>query len=503
MTNDHRSDPASSDPTGALPAPPASHDTTPPPALLDFMRQGWAPPSRAEWTPVAHAPAIRARREALSARFPNETLIIPSGAEKRRSNDTYYRFRPGSDFFWLTGCVEPECALVLIPRPPAPAGPGGHAHLLFVEPTNRDSASFFTDRRKGELWVGPGLGVEGSLARFGVDTCLPLDSLKAFLEGLGAATERPRRVLRGLDPSVDARVASAVAPVEAGDGELASYLSEARLVKDPAEIAELRTVIDATFRGFEDVIRGLRSAPSERWVEGIFSLRARVEGNDVGYGTIAACGAHACVLHWTRNDGAVREGELLLLDAGVEGHALYTADITRTLPISGRFTPPQRRIYDLVWRAQQAALAAVRPGVDFMAPNQIAMRVLAEGLESLGILPGSAEEALQNDRQLYKRYSLHNISHMLGIDVHDCAKARQETYKFGPLVAGMVLTVEPGLYFQPDDLTVPEEYRGIGVRIEDDIVVTSSGHTNLSADIPSQADEVEAWMARLWGTPPG
>ncbi|HZS35956.1 MAG TPA: M24 family metallopeptidase, partial [Polyangia bacterium] len=185
------------------------------------------------------------------------------------------------------------------------------------------------------------------------------------------------------------------------------------------------------------------------------------------------------------------------LDAGVERDSLYTADVTRTIPISGRFSVEQRRVYELVLEAQRAAMAVVRPGVDFLEPNRVAMAILARGLVELGVLRVSAAEALREDRQLYKRYTLHNVSHMLGLDVHDCARARQEAYKFGKLRAGMVLTVEPGLYFQADDLTVPEKLRGIGVRIEDDVLVTSDGHRNLSAEIPAGADDVEAWMASL------
>ena len=187
----------------------------------------------------------------------------------------------------------------------------------------------------------------------------------------------------------------------------------------------------------------------------------------------------------------------MLLDAGVEGHSLYTADITRTLPIDGSFSKAQRAIYKLVYKAQKAALAMVEPGNDFMDPNKAAMRVIAEGLVELGVLPMGAEEALKEEKQFYKRYSLHNVSHMLGLDVHDCAQARQEAYKLGRLKPGMVLTVEPGLYFQEDDLTVPEAYRGIGVRIEDDVLVTDDGYENLSAGIPSHVDEVEDWMKKL------
>jgi Xaa-Pro aminopeptidase len=282
------------------------------------------------------------------------------------------------------------------------------------------------------------------------------------------------------------------------DKALAVSLSEMRLLKDAQEVKELSAAIASTFRGFEDVIAGLREAKTERTVEGVFGLRARVEGNDVGYGTIAASGAHACVLHWTRNDGPLKKGDLLLLDAGVEGNSLYTADITRTLPISGTFTKEQREIYELVFEAQEQAIAAVKPGNDFMEPNRVAMRVLAQGLQRLGILKVSAEEALKDEHQFYKRYSLHNVSHMLGLDVHDCAQARQEAYKYGKLQPGMVLTVEPGLYFQLDDLTVPSRYRGIGVRIEDDVVVTARGCKNLSADIPRKVKDVEAWMKRVW-----
>ena len=245
---------------------------------------------------------------------------------------------------------------------------------------------------------------------------------------------------------------------------------------------------------FEDVVRRLPKLKSEREIEGIFNLRARVEGNDVGYGTIAATGANATILHWTRNDGKVRRGDLLLLDAGVEGNELYTADVTRTVPISGHFTRPQRQIYELVHRAQAAAFAEVRPGRHFLDPHKAAMVVLAEGLYALGILKTKPEVALADEHQFYKRYSLHNVSHMLGLDVHDCAQARSQNYKYGELKAGMVLTVEPGLYFQLDDLTVPRQYRGIGVRIEDDVLVTSKGHSNLTSDFPSTLKDVEAWV---------
>ncbi len=482
-------------PPAAEPAPevkPATHDTPPPKALLEMMITGWRPASTEMPAPIEHHEAFHARRRALSRLFPGELLIIPTGHEKVRSNDTHFRFRPSSDFYYLTGSHEPDCVLVM-----APDGIGGHVDRLFVEPNpGRSDATFFTDRVKGELWVGRGsrLGVPQSKARFAVHDATPLGELPALLEVLKIEGANPFRVMRGFAPAVDAAL-----PAQAErDKQLATTLGEMRLLKDPQEVREIKAAIDSTRRGFEDVIRALPGAKSEREVEGIFNLRARVEGNDVGYGTIAASGAHACTLHYTKNRGALDQGTLLLLDAGVEGESLYTADITRTLPISGTFSEAQRTIYALVLAAQEAAFLEVVPGKDFMDPNKAAMKVLAEGLARLGILTTSAEVALADEHQFYKRYSLHNISHMLGLDVHDCAEARQEAYKFGKLKPGMVLTIEPGLYFQEDDLTVPEEYRGIGVRIEDDVLVTETGHENLSTAFPRELDAVEAWIARLW-----
>jgi len=457
-----------------------AYDSEPPPKLLEFMVTGWAPrtgmPER-----LPSADAFRARREALGRQFVGETLIVATGHEKTRANDTNYRFRPGTDFYYLTGNLEPDCVLVLEPQGDR------HRSVLYVEPNpGKGDATFFTDRAKGELWVGPRLGVPESQHRYGVDEARPIETLYDSLPATGF------RMIRGLDAKLDRLLPEQ----DERDKAFAATLSEMRLLKDEQEVAELERAIAATVAGFEDVVRAIPRSTTERHVEGHFALRARVDGNDVGYNTIAASGAHACILHWNANDGDLHASDLLLLDAGVEAHTLYTADITRTIPLSGRYSPEQRAIYDLVYAAQEAALAECAPGNDFLEPNRAAMRVLATGLERLGIL-ASAEEALADEHQFYKRYSLHNVSHMLGLDVHDCAQARMETYKYGTLTAGMVLTVEPGLYFQPDDLTVPENYRGIGVRIEDDILITPSGHRLLSAALPRESGAVEAWMRDL------
>lgn len=466
----------------------AAHDTGVPKALLDFMVTDWAPPSPRLPKPIQGHTYFAKRREVLSEKFKGELLVIPTGHEKVRANDTNYPFRPSSDFYYLTGNLEPDCVLVMVPEK------SGHRHILFVEPNEgKSDKTFFTDRVKGELWVGARLGVPQSKARYQVDECRGLGELKDFLKEY--KSKKKRRVLRGFSASVESFLG---ATNREHDAELAQVLSEMRLIKDSLEVRELQGAIDSTHRAFEDVVAKLPGVTVEREIEVTFFARARVEGNDVGYGTIAACGEHACTLHWTRNDGVVNRDDLMLLDAGVEAKTLYTADITRTVPISGTFKHSQLEVYDLVVASQEAAFKEVKPGNDFLAPNRAAMKVLAQGLIDMGILKCSLDEALDENNQFYKRYTLHNVSHMLGLDVHDCARARQESYKLGKLEQGMVLTVEPGLYFQPDDLTVPSRYRGIGVRIEDDVLVTARGCKILSAAFPRSSKDIEAWMRDIW-----
>jgi Xaa-Pro aminopeptidase len=458
----------------------ASHDAERPARLLEFMTRGWA--DRVEQLPEEHpaAPFRARRRAAVAERFPGERLVVPTGGYKTRANDTEYRFRPATEFAHLAGSHEPDAVLVI--------EPDGSAVLYQAPTMDRSTPAFFTDRMYGELWVGPRPSLAATSAWLGLPT-RPLDDLEQ-LKGSEA------RVVRGYDAGVEALLVTE----PAADAELTEFLSELRLVKDEHEVAQLQEAVDATVAGFTDVVRQLDAAQatSERWIEGVFGLRARVEGNDVGYGSICAAGAHACTLHWTDNDGPVRDGDLVLLDMGVEGAELYTADVTRTLPVSGRYTDRQREVYTLVLEAQDAALAECRPGADFLAPHKAAMRVLAHGLQRLGVLE-DAGAALAEDDQRYRRYTLHGVSHMLGLDVHDCAHARDQAYRHGTMQPGWVLTVEPGLYFQPDDLTVPEDLRGIGVRIEDDVVITADGCRNLSAALPRSADDVETWMAGLRG----
>jgi Xaa-Pro aminopeptidase len=456
--------------------------------FVEYMTRDWA--SRAvHESPHPAVDRTRERRASARAGFEGKTLVVPSGGLKVRANDTDFRFRPGSDFYWLTACDDVDAVVVV-----HPTGNDVEATLYVEERRDSSSHRFFSDARYGEAWVGPRRGVAEGALRWGIATA-PRDQLEKDLVALEPASVV---ALRGYDARVDAVVATSDL-----DAQLAITLSELRLVKDDFELEQLQEAVDLTVLGFEDVVRALPTAVgrSERVIEGVFNLRARVEGNDVGYNTIAAAGSHATILHWTRNDGMVARGDLLLLDAGVEVQDLYTADVTRTMPVSGTFTKPQREIYEIVLAAQQAAIDVVRPGAGFRDPNTAAMKVLSQGLFDLGILAVPPEQAMRTELPLHARYTLHGVSHMLGIDVHDCSHARETTYFKGPLAVGYVLTVEPGLYFQPDDLTVPEQYRGIGVRIEDDVVVTEEGCRVLSAALPRHPDEIEAWMASLFERP--
>jgi Xaa-Pro aminopeptidase len=453
--------------------------------LTAMMKSGWADTELHDLPLVEQAPYAAKRRAALSARFPGERLVIPAGNLRTRSNDTEYPFRASTEYVHLTGDQTQDAVLVLEPN-----DNGGHDATAYLLPrSSRENGEFWLDGH-GELWTGRRHSLDEGEQRLG----LPCKDVRKAADELREATG-PVRVVRGHDAKIESALQDKVTAEH--DAELKEFLSELRLVKDDWEVGQLQKAVDSTVRGFEDVVRVLdkAEATSERYIEGTFFLRARVEGNDVGYGSICAAGPHACTLHWVRNDGPVRAGELLLLDAGVETDTLYTADVTRTLPISGRFTDIQREIYDAVYEAQQAGIAAVKPGAAYRDFHDAAQRVLAEKLVEWGLIEGPVEHVLELGLQ--RRWTLHGTGHMLGIDVHDCAAARTETYVNGTLEAGMVLTVEPGLYFQPDDLSVPEEYRGIGVRIEDDVLVTADGNRNLSAALPRSSSEVETWMATL------
>ena len=474
----------------------------------DFVATGWAPRCTDKPDLAAAAPFAALRRAAVSAAFPGERLVIPAGGLKVRSNDCDYIFRPHSAFAHLTGLGsdrEPDAVLVL-----EPGEDGSHESILYLRPlAERDTEEFFGDSRYGEFWVGarPGLAdVEAELA-------LSARHVDELTESMGKDVGSTKiRIVRDADRDLTAALdairasdqSSESAAVRDGDDELAHFLSTLRLVKDEWEIRQMRDAIHATANAFDAVIADLPEAlergRGERWVEGLFGLHARHQGNGVGYDSICAAGDHATTLHWIKNTGDITDGDLVLVDAGVEVDSLFTADITRTLPVNGRFSDAQRKVYDAVFAAQEAGIAAVKPGARFSDVHDAAIRVIAEHLYAWGLLPEGVDVDATLDKehgQYHRRWMVHGTSHHLGLDVHDCARARREEYMDSELAPGMILTVEPGLYFKADDLLVPAELRGIGVRIEDDILVTPGGCENLSAAMPRTSTGVEIWIARI------
>ncbi len=475
-----------------------------------FVREDWAPRRPAVSAPSQAAPYAALRRERISAAFPGQRLVVPAGGLKVRSNDTDYVFRPHSAFAYLTGLGadrEPDAVLVLEPR--SDTDGAGHEAILYLRPlADRDSDEFFDDSRYGEFWVGARPSLDDIERELGL-VARPIDELEtAVAKDAGTVVVRIiRDADRELTARLDAaRVENGARPetlAEADDG-LAHDLSHLRIVKDEHEVEQMREAVAATQRGFEAVIadlpRAVAQGRGERWVEGVFGLHARHAGNGVGYDSICAAGDHANTLHWTKNTGDISEQDLILLDAGVEVDSLYTADITRTLPASGTFSEAQREVYDAVHAAQAAGIAAVRPGARFSDVHDAAIRVIAEHLHAWGLLPDgvSVQDSLDTEHgQFHRRWMVHGTSHHLGLDVHDCALATREEYRDAEIEPGMVFTVEPGLYFKADDLKAPERFRGIGVRIEDDVLVTEDGCEVLSAGMPSSSSDVEAWVARV------
>ena len=446
-----------------------------------WVRDGWAPREHPAPSPPGAAAAAAAHRDRLSAALPGRRIALAAGRPSVRSNDTFHDFRADSDFVWLTACQTPGAVLVMTPTP------GGHDAALYLpEPAASHETDFFADPDRSRFWVGPDATPAAWQRALGIP-CHPVEDLPRGLRGRHPAT----LTAHGVDPWLDAHLGR-------HSPELRTTLAELRRIKDDWEVAQLRAAVDATVRGFADVAAELGTAVrggGERWLQGTFDRRARALGNGPGYASIVAAGPNSPVLHWTRCDAPVAEDAILLLDAGVEAHTLYTADITRTFPVSGTFTDAERRVYDLVHTAHLAALADVRPGKVFRSFHETAMAVLAEGLHDWGLLPVSVDKALSPEGQHHRRYIVCGTGHHLGLDLHDCADARPSAYHHAALEPGMVLTVEPGLYFHPDDLTIPPELRGVGVRIEDDLLVTATGAENLSAALPSDADAISAWFA--------
>jgi Xaa-Pro aminopeptidase len=454
------------------------------PAFTEFIAAGWGDEPVPATPVVGAAAAAASHRERLSERLPGKTIIVSSGTAPVRNDDCDYLFRANSDFVWLTGCRAEGAHLVMTPRP------GGHDAVLYLPPPlGPGETGFYGNAAHGELWVGasPGLREWSEALQLPVKAVAEFDDLSLHGALAGDSVTDQRCASHGLERS------------EA----LGRQLSRLRMVKDAWEVEQMRLAVDATVAGFAavaaEVPRAIRDGLGERWLQGTFDRHARTFGNGVGYATIVGSGPHAPVLHWVRCDGPVLPEATLLLDMGVEANSLYTADVTRTLPASGTFSPQQREVHDLVERAHRAGMAQIRPGTVYLDFHFAAMEVIAQGLHDWGLLPVSVDEALSPKGQQHRRYLACGIGHHLGLDVHDCSNAEYEDYMGADLVPGVVMTVEPGLYFHANDLTVPPELRGIGVRLEDDLLVTDTGAEVLSDALPIDAAGVEAWTRKHLG----
>lgn len=424
------------------------------------------------------------RRDLLAMQLPAGAIaIIPAATETIRNGDAHYRFRQDSDFYYLTGCHEPD-ALLLI------TSGKSSTSVLFNRPRHPEE----------ELWTGVRLGQEEACRILGVDKAYPLSDLDKRLPDF-IANHSAIYYTMGRFPLWEARIQTAwrivkglsrqgtTAPEAFCD--LALILSEMRLFKSDAEIALMQTAANITVTAHQRAMRACRHAQFEYQLEAEIVHELTQQGcRSSAYDSIVANGRNACVLHYTDNNQRLLSGDLVLIDAGAE-FSHYAADVTRTFPVNGQFSPEQRLLYDVVLRAQQAGIACVRPGCVWDEIQQTMVYIITEGLRDLGLLHGSLNDLIATDA--YKPFYMHSSGHWLGLDVHDCGRYKLDG-QWRALQTGMVLTVEPGLYINPSFCDVDERWWHIGIRIEDDIHVTQNGHDNLTGSLIVDVDEIEALM---------
>jgi Xaa-Pro aminopeptidase len=432
---------------------------------------------------------FKERRERLMSAYPSAVFIFPSSEEVLRNPDVHYPFRQESNFYYLSGFEEPESFLVLAP---SKSRPGSHRSVLFVR--KRDPEK--------EMWEGERYGIEGALQVFGVDEAylfvefdkkLPelLDGTEQLFYRIGLHDATDRKVMAAVEifRRAQGRSGKALLPIH----DPTEPLGELRIFKSAEEIKILRRACEITALAHKTAMVELRPGMNEFEIEALVDYVLRKNGcQRVGYGSIIAGGKNATCLHYRSNNESLKDGDLLLIDAGGE-FDYYTSDITRTFPVGQRFTLAQRKLYDLVLASQKEAIAMVKPGVTLPEIHKRVCEVLVDGLLSLGLLQAknSAEREKILTESGHRRFYPHNTSHWLGMDVHDVGLYRKdgEPRKLEP---GMVLTIEPGLYVQPTDLAAPREFKDIGIRIEDDILVTSTGNEVLTRDAPKEIEEIEA-----------
>jgi Xaa-Pro aminopeptidase len=424
----------------------------------------------------------RKRRERLARAMQAGIAVIPTAPERVRNRDSHYPYRFDSHFYYLTGFTEPGAALVIV------AGEEPRS-LLFCR----------TRSEEREVWDGLRYGPEAARERFGFDAAHPIEALDEALAGLlenqpalyypvGDDPEWDARAMKWLN-AVRARVRAGVASPDRVQ-DVRALVDDMRVVKDPHEQSIMRRAARIAAAAHRRAMQSARPGRNEYEIEAELLYEFRRNGAQFpAYSPIVAGGANACVLHYVFNDAPLRDGDLLLIDAGCELDG-YASDITRTFPVNGRFSAAQREVYELVLAAQHAAIAKVRPGSEWIAPHEAAVRVLAQGMLDLKLLAGTLDAALE--KESYKRFYMHRTGHWLGLDVHDAGDYRRSG-KWRALAPGMTLTVEPGLYIRAAD-DVPERLRDLGVRVEDDVLVTASGCEILTAEAPKSVDDIEALM---------
>lgn len=429
----------------------------------------------------------RRRRAFLERIRPRAAAVFPAAPVAARSNDVEYRYRQDNDLLYLTGFQEPEAVCLLLPGHPK------EEFILFVQPRDRER----------ETWTGGRAGVEGAMEIFGAQMAYTIDKLDEKISeyvserdqlyyAFGRDTAFNDHVVRWMRQWQLSRPRSGTGPAAVLDpGEV---LHEMRLRKTEEELACMRQAIAISAEAHEAAVRAARGGVYEHEIEALLDYTFRRRGGaGPAYPSIVASGPNATVLHYTANDRELQSGELLLIDAGAE-YGGYCADITRTFPLAARFTPAQRAIYDLVLRAQLAAIEVIGPGARYEDTHKRAVEVLVDGLLDLGLLTGDRQEIIS--KELYKPFYMHRTSHWLGMDVHDVGKYKVEGSS-RLLEPGIVMTVEPGIYIGADRTDVDPQYRGIGVRIEDDVLVTSEGHEVLSAAVPKDPRDIEALRSSL------
>jgi Xaa-Pro aminopeptidase len=430
------------------------------------------------------APIYAKRRQRLAEAIGAAVAVVPTAPERLRNRDSHYPYRFDSHFYYLTGFSEPEAVLVLSPE----------KSILFCRERNPER----------EIWEGFRYGPEAARERFGFDEAYPVDTLDREMERLlenqpalyypmGADAQWDARAMRWLN-AVRARVRAGIAAPERVH-DVRTLIDDMRLVKDAHELAIMRRAARIAAAAHRRAMHCAYPGRNEYEIEAELLYEFRRSGAQFpAYSPIVASGANACVLHYVFNDALLRDGELLLIDAGCELDG-YASDLTRTFPVNGRFSAAQREVYAIVLAAQRAALDSVRPGKAWNEPHDAAVKVLAQGLIDLELLSGNIDEVLE--KETYKRFYMHRTGHWLGLDVHDAGDYKRAG-NWRPLAPGMTLTVEPGLYIRAEE-DIPERLRNIGVRIEDDVLVAEGGCEVLTAEAPKAIADIEALMRDAHG----